>query len=73
MNVPAIFTNTSDLAPYISDEMGSITELHEAGVIEQLNVKAERSGAVIIVEAQSAEDAQRQLATLPWWSLAWRA
>jgi hypothetical protein len=45
--------------------MRRITELQQAGVIEQLYLNADRSGAVIILEAQSAEDAQRQLATLP--------
>jgi hypothetical protein len=45
--------------------MRRITELQQAGVIEHLYLNADRSGAVIILEAQSAEDAQRQLATLP--------
>jgi hypothetical protein len=45
--------------------MRRISELQQVGVIEQLDLKADRSGAVIILEAQSAEDAQRQPATLP--------
>jgi hypothetical protein len=45
--------------------MRRITVLEQAGVIEQLCLKADPAGAVIILEAQSAEDAQRQLATLP--------
>ena len=40
--------------------MRRITELEQAGGIEQLNLKADRSGAVIILEAQSAQDAQRK-------------
>jgi hypothetical protein len=40
--------------------MRRITELEQVGVIEQLDLKADRSGAVIILEAQSAQDAQRK-------------
>jgi hypothetical protein len=64
MKIPAIFTNASDPTAYLSDEIGG-TELEQAEVIEQLYLKADRSGAVTSLEAQGAEDAQRQPATLP--------
>lgn len=65
MKVLAISTNTGDPTPHIPDEMRRITELQRAGVIEQLFLKADRSGAVVILETASADEAERQLATLP--------
>jgi hypothetical protein len=65
MKVLAISNNTGDPSPHIPDEMQRIAELQAAGVIEQLNLKADRSGAVVMLETESAEEAERQLATLP--------
>jgi hypothetical protein len=65
MKVLAISSNTGDPTSHIPDEMRRIGELQEAGVIEQLYLKADRSGAVIMLETESAEEAERQLATLP--------
>ena len=65
MKVLAISNNTGDPTPRIPDEMRRITELQEAGVIEQFYLKADRSGAVVILETESADEAERQLATLP--------
>jgi hypothetical protein len=68
MKVLAVSSNTGDPTPHISDEMRRIAELQAAGVIEQLEqlyLKADRSGAVIVLETESGEEAERQLATLP--------
>jgi hypothetical protein len=65
MKVLAVSNNTCDPTPHISDEMRRIAELQAAGVIEQLYLKADRSGGVIVLEAESGEEAARQLATLP--------
>jgi hypothetical protein len=65
MKVLAISRNTGDPSSHIPDEMRRIAELQEAGVIEQLYLKADRSGAVIMLETESTEEAERQLATLP--------
>jgi hypothetical protein len=65
MKVLAISNNTGDPTPHIPDEMQRIAELQAGGVIEQLYLKADRSGAVIMLETESAEEAERQLATLP--------
>jgi hypothetical protein len=65
MKILAISKNTGDPTPHIPDEMRRVGELQEAGVIEQLYLKADRSGAVMLLEAQTTGDAQRQLATLP--------
>jgi hypothetical protein len=45
--------------------MRRLAELQAVGVIEQLYLKADRSGAVIMLETESAEEAERQLVTLP--------
>jgi hypothetical protein len=65
MKILAISNNTGDPTSHIPDEMRRITELRAAGVIEQLYLKADRSGAVILLEARSGQEAERQLATLP--------
>ena len=47
MKILAISKSTGDPTSHIPDEMRRVTELREAGVIEQLYPKADRSGAVI--------------------------
>ena len=65
MNILAISHNLSDPTPHLDDELRRITELRDAGVLDELWLKADRSGAVMVLEAHDADDAQRQLATLP--------
>jgi Muconolactone delta-isomerase len=65
MKFLAVTNNISDPAPHIPDEARRTEELRAAGVLEQLYLKADRSGAVLILEAETAEDAERDLATLP--------
>lgn len=65
MKVLAVSSNAGDPTPYIADEMRRITELQAAGVIEELYLKADRSGAVIMLESDSGDEAKRHLATLP--------
>lgn len=40
-------------------------ELHQAGVIRELNFRADRHAAVLVLECASTEEAQAVLATLP--------
>ena len=65
MKIPAIFTNASDPTPELSDEIGGSRSSSRPGSSSSCISRRDRSGAVIILEAQSAEDAQRQPATLP--------
>lgn len=65
MKVLVITNNVADPMPYIPDEMRRVAELQAAGVIEQLYLKADRSGAVLILEARSGAEADQQLASLP--------
>lgn len=65
MKVLAVSSNTGDPTPYIPDEMRRIAELQATGVIEQLYLKSDRSGAVVILETESGDEAERQLSSLP--------
>jgi muconolactone delta-isomerase len=65
MKFLAVTNNISDPGPHIPDEARRTEELRAAGVLEQLYLKADRSGAVLILDAQDAEEAERQLGTLP--------
>lgn len=57
--------NQADPTPYLDDELRRIKELEGAGILQKLWLKADQSGAVLVLEAEDAEDARRQLATLP--------
>jgi hypothetical protein len=65
MKVLAISSNAGDPTPHLPDETRRLAELQAVGVIGQLYLKADRSGAVIMLETESAEEAERQLTTLP--------
>jgi muconolactone delta-isomerase len=65
MKILAVSHNTADPTPHIADELRRTSELQSAGVIEQVYLKSDRSGAVMILEAPSAGDAERELASLP--------
>jgi hypothetical protein len=41
-------------------------ELHQAGIIRELHFRADRPEAVLILECASADEAEAQLATLPF-------
>lgn len=61
----ALFHNQRDPTPYLADEGRRVAELRDAGVLEQLWLRADRTGAVVLLEAADAGDARRHLATLP--------
>ncbi|HYZ00671.1 MAG TPA: muconolactone Delta-isomerase family protein [Candidatus Binatia bacterium] len=65
MKVLALFHNQADPTPYLADEGKRVRELQDAGVLEQLWLRADHSGAVVLLEAADAADARRHLATLP--------
>jgi hypothetical protein len=65
MKVLAISQNRSDPTPYLGAEGPRVAELRQAGVLEQFWLKADRTGAVLLLEVADADDARRQLATLP--------
>ena len=65
MKVLALFHNQGDPTPHLADERERVAELRDAGVLEQLWLRADRTGAVLLLEAADAADARRHLATLP--------
>ena len=65
MKLLVITHNVGDPTPFIPDETRRTHELQASGVVEQIYLKADWSGAVFIVESESAEEARRQLSTLP--------
>jgi hypothetical protein len=65
MKILAITRNVGDPAPYLEAERQRTIELHGAGVVEHLWLKADRSGAVLVLEVADAEEARRLLTTLP--------
>jgi muconolactone delta-isomerase len=65
MKVLALFHNQQDPTPYLADERKRVRELQEEGVLEQLWLRADHTGAVLLLEAADAADAHRHLATFP--------
>ena len=65
MRFLAVSANTGDPTPYLEAEGQQMAELVASGFVEHVYLKSDRSGAVLIVQASDADDAQRQLSTLP--------
>lgn len=65
MKFLAVSTNVDDPMPYLAAESARVGELIEDGTIEQLFLKADWSGSVIIVHAGDQLTAQSALDSLP--------
>jgi hypothetical protein len=65
MKILAITRNVGDPAPYLEAERQRTVELYRVGVLEHLWLKADRSGAVLVLEVADAEEARYLLTTLP--------
>lgn len=65
MYVLAISTNTGDPAPYIAAEAQAIDSLIEEGVVERVLLKADFSGAVLLLNAPDEATAQATVDALP--------
>ena len=65
MQFLAVSQNVGDPRPYIQAEGAKTAELQSAGVFERVYLKADWSGAVIVVNAPSRDDAQRAVDSLP--------
>lgn len=57
--------NTGDPAPYLQAEGARIDELHKAGLIEMVLLKADQSGAVVLLRADSLAAAREAVDSLP--------
>lgn len=65
MKILAVSQNTADPTPHLEDELRRVAELRRSGVIEEIWLKADRSGAVVLLESEDRGEAERQLAGLP--------
>ncbi len=54
-----------EFAPHLKAEAARAWALHQAGVIRELYFRADWSGAVLVLECASVEEAADVLATLP--------
>ena len=57
--------NTGDSTPYLQAEGERISELQQAGIVETVLLKADRSGAIILLRAADAAAARDALSSLP--------
>jgi hypothetical protein len=61
----AVSTNTKDVSPFLAAEFRRIDELRAAGTITDVWVKADLSGAVLVLDCADAAAATAALNTLP--------
>lgn len=57
--------NTGDPTPYLQAETARIGELQQAGIIEMVLLKADRSGAVLLLRAADLTAARDAVESLP--------
>jgi len=57
--------NTGDPISYLQAEGARIHELQQAGIVETVLLKADRSGAIILLRAADAAAARDALSSLP--------
>jgi hypothetical protein len=65
MKFLAVSTNTKDVSPFLAAEVQRVNELRAAGTITGAWVKADFSGAVLVLESADAAEATAALNTLP--------
>jgi hypothetical protein len=65
MMVLAISHNTGDPAPYLQAETARMAELQQAGLIELMLLKADWSGAVLLLRVADLAAAREAVASLP--------
>jgi DNA topoisomerase VI subunit B len=65
MKFLAVSTNTKDVSPFLAAEVQRINELRAADTITSAWVKADFSGAALVLECADAAEATAVLNTLP--------
>jgi muconolactone delta-isomerase len=65
MKFLAVSTNTRDVTPYLAEEGQRVAELQSAGTVTNIWLKADFSGAVIVLECASKDEAEAVLGTFP--------
>ena len=65
MKVLAMSTNTGDPTAYLADEGAVVADLTREGVVKWVLVKADWSGAVMLLEVPDLETARATVEALP--------
>ena len=65
MKFLSVSTNTKDVSPFVAEEFQRLDELRAAGTITDGWVKADFSGAVLVLDCADAAEATVALNTLP--------
>ena len=61
----AVSHNTGDPTPYLQAEGARVVELLQAGIVETVFLKADRSGVIILLRAADVAAARDALGSLP--------
>lgn len=61
----AVSSNTKDVSPFVAQEFQRVNELQAAGIITNGWLKADASGAVLVLESKDEGEAAAVLNTLP--------
>jgi uncharacterized protein YciI len=64
--VDARIREGADIQPLLEAELAAVNALREEGFIEQLFRRLDDTGAWLVVDAPSAEEAQQRLDALPF-------
>jgi hypothetical protein len=65
MKVLAISTNTGDPSPYLAEEGAQVDQLVRQGVVERVLLKADWSGAALLLEVPDVDAARATVQSLP--------
>lgn len=65
MLILAVSHNTGDPSPYLHAEAIRMAELQRAGLVELMLLKADRSGAVLLLRASGLPAARAAVGSLP--------
>ena len=65
MMVLAVSHNTGDPTPHLQAEAARMAELQQAGLVELMLLKADRSGAVLLLRAADLAAARKAVDSLP--------
>lgn len=65
MKVLAISTNTGDTTAYLAEESARVDDLVRQGVVERVLVKADWSGAALLLDVPDVETARATVSALP--------
>lgn len=65
VNFLAVSNNVGDPSPFLAAESARMQELQQSGVFERVLLKADRSGAVVLVNAADQETVRTLVDSLP--------